>query len=112
MVTKPEDVASTQAVFQIPVIISWLVCYIAPMTRINGLLTTVRYIPFTAPFSVPADLITGTIGLLEGMISLALLLVFSLLTIMLAARIYKGLVLYNGQKLSFKMIGNVLKTNK
>jgi ABC-2 type transport system permease protein len=77
-----------------------------------GLLTIVRYLPFTAPFSVPVDLITGTIGLAEGIVVMALLLVFSVLTIMLAARIYKGLVLYTGQKLSFKMIGNVLKTNK
>jgi ABC-2 type transport system permease protein len=112
MVSKPEDVASTQAIFQIPVIISWLACYLAPITGKAGLLTAVRYIPFTSPFSAPVDLITGTIGLAEGMIALALLLVFSLLTIILAARIYKGLVLYNGQTLSFKMIGNVLKTNK
>jgi ABC-type Na+ efflux pump permease subunit len=112
MVSKPEDVASTQAIFQIPVIISWLVCYLAPITGKVGLLSVVRYIPFTAPFSVPVDLITGTIGLAEGIITLALLLVFSLLTIIFAARIYKGLVLYNGQKLSFKTIGNILKTNK
>ena len=112
MVSKPEDVASTQTVFQIPVIFSWLVCYLAPITGKTWLLTAVRYIPFTAPFSVPVDLITGTIGLTQGIITLALLLVFSILTIMLAARIYKGLVLYTGQKLSFKMIGNVLKANK
>lgn len=112
MVSKPEDVASTQAVFQIPVIISWLICYFGPLLGKEGLTTVARYIPFTAPFTVPADLITGTIGLTEGLISTVILLVFSLLTIILAARIYKGLVLYNGQKLSFKMIGNVLKTNK
>jgi ABC-2 type transport system permease protein len=112
MVSKPEDVASTQLVFQMPIIISWLVSYFAPMTSNVGLLTVVRYIPFTSPFSVPADLITGTIGLEQGMISLALLLVFSFLTIMLAARIYKGLVLYSGQKLSFRIIGNILKANK
>jgi ABC-type Na+ efflux pump permease subunit len=112
MVSKPEDVASTQAIFQFPIIISWLASYFAPITGNTVLLTIVRYLPFTAPFSVPVDLITGTIGLVEGMVSMLLLLVFSLLTIMLAARIYKGLVLYTGQKLSFKMIGNVLKTNK
>ena len=112
MVSKPEDVASTQAIFQTPIIISWLASYFAPLIGNVGLLTVVRYIPFTSPFSVPVDLITGTIGLTEGMIALSLLLVFSLLTIMLAARIYKGLLLYTGQKLSFKMIGNVLKANK
>jgi ABC-type Na+ efflux pump permease subunit len=112
LVSKPEDVASTQGVFQFPIVISWLVCYMAPITKKTGLMTAVRYIPFTSPFSVPVDLITGTIGLTEGMITLGLLLVFSLLTIILAARIYKGLVLYSGQKISFKLIGNILKNSK
>lgn len=112
MVSKPEDVASTQALFQFPIIISWLVVYFGSIAGNKGLVTIARYIPFTAPFSVPIDLITGTIGLGEGIIVTVLLLVFSLLTIMMSARIYKGLVLYNGQKLSFRKIGNILKTNK
>jgi ABC-type Na+ efflux pump permease subunit len=112
MVSKPEDVASTQAVFQFPIIISWLATYFAPMLGKEGLVRVSRYIPFTAPFTVPADLITGTIGLFEGVITLALMLIFSLLAIILSARIYKGLVLYNGQKLSFKIIGNILKADK
>lgn len=112
MVSKPEDVASTQAVFQMPIIISWLTCYIAPILGKEGILSVARYIPFTSPFIVPADLITGTMGMSAGVISTALLIIFCMLTIMLAAKIYKGLVLYNGQKLSFKVIGNILKTNK
>jgi len=112
MVSKPEDVASTQAVFQMPIIICWLVSYFGPMLKIEGLTIAARYIPFTSPFSVPAELITGVIGIPEGLISLALLLILSLLTIMLAAKLYKGFVLYNGQKLSFKVIGNMLKAEE
>lgn len=76
MVSKPEDVASTQALFQFPIMISWLVTYIAPVIENDGLVAASRYIPFTAPFSVPVDLITGTIGLVEGMVALVLLLFF------------------------------------
>lgn len=112
MVSKPEDVASTQALFQFPVIISWLVCYLAPITGNQEILTIVRYIPFTAPFSVPVNLITGSIGLAEGFITLSLMVVFTLIVIMLAGRLYKGLILYNGQKLNMKLIGNILKANK
>jgi len=110
MVTKPEDTASTQMLFMFPIMISFLVCYFSPLVGNETLQTATRYIPFTAPFSVPVDLITGTIGLAEGIISIVLLSIFTLLLIMLSARIYKGLVLYNGQKLSFKMIGNILKS--
>ncbi len=109
LVSKPEDVASTQAVFQFPVIISWLICYLAPPMGNEGLIAVARYIPFTAPFCVPANLITGTISLLEGVLTLGVLLIFTLLLIILSGRIYKGLILYNGQKISFQTIGNVLK---
>lgn len=112
LVSKPEDTASTQTIFIFPVIISWLFCYLTPMTGNEALLSVLRYIPFTTPFSVPVDLITGTIGLWEGLIAFVSLSVFSLLIIMLSARVYKGLILYNGQKVSLKMIGNVLKANK
>lgn len=112
MVSKPEDVASTQALFQMPIIISWLVSYFGPMLKMEGLTIATRYIPFTSPFSVPAELITGVIGITEGLISMALLLILSLLTIILAAKLYKGFVLYNGQKFNFKVIGNMLKAEK
>lgn len=112
LVSKPEDVASTQTIFVFPVLISWLFCYLTPITGNEALMTVLRQIPFTIPFSVPVDLITGTIGLLQGIVSLVILSVFSLLFIMLSARIYKGLILYNGQKVSLKMVGNVLKANK
>lgn len=112
LVAKPEDVASTQGVFQLPVIISWLICYFAPYMGNEVVTKVVRYIPFTAPFSVPADLITGTIGLVEGLVSFGLLFIFCLLVIILSGRIYKGLILYNGQPVNLKMIGNVLKSNK
>lgn len=112
LVAKPEDVASTQGVFTLPIVISWLICYIASAAGNEGVLRIARFVPFTAPFSVPVDLITGTIGLVQGTISFVLLTLFSLLVIMLSARIYKGLILYNGQKISLALIGNVLKSNK
>lgn len=112
MVSKPEDVASTQAIFTFPIIISFLISYLAPAFQNEGLMKAARYIPFTIPFGVPSELITGTIGLGEGLLSLLLLTVFSFFVILLSARIYKGFVLYTGQNFSFKLIGDILKANK
>ncbi len=112
MVTKPEDVASTQGVFVFPIVISWMVCYFASAAGNEGVLRIARFIPFTTPFSVPVDLITGTIGIAQGIVTFLLLVVFSLLVIMIAARIYRGLVLYNGQKLSLKTMFQVLRAKQ
>ncbi len=110
MVSKPEDVASTQGLFQLPIIISWLLSYLAPLAGNYKLISVIRYIPFTAPFCVPADIITGTIGLGQGLLSLLILSAFSFIIIVLSAKIYKGLVLYTGQKANMKQFVNILKS--
>lgn len=111
MVSKPEEAANTQGLFVLPIVISWLISFIASATGNDGALKVLRLVPFTIPFSVPVDLITGAIGLGQGLLSLLSLLVFSLLVIILSARLYKGLVLYNGQKLSLKTLGKIIKAN-
>lgn len=112
MVTRPEDAASTQGVFIFPIVISWLVCYFASAAGNEGVLRIARFIPFTTPFCVPVDLITGTIGIGQGIIAFLLLLVFSLLVIMIAARIYRGLVLFNGQNINLKTMVRVLRAKQ
>lgn len=109
IVSKPEDVASAQGIFVFPVLISWLLCYFGNLAGNETLITVSRYIPFTIPFGVPVDLLTGAIGIWQGIISFVILLVFSLAFIIVAARIYKGLVLYNGQKMSLKKLGQVIR---
>lgn len=110
MVSKPEDVASTQGLFQFPIIISWLLCYFAPLMGNDKLISIARYVPFTAPFCLPSDILTGVIGLGEGIISLLVLSIFSLVIITLSSKIYKGLVLYTGQKADLKLLINILKS--
>ncbi len=110
MVSKPEDVASTQGLFVLPIVISWIISYFAPLMSNYRLMAAIRYIPFTAPFCVPADLISGTIGLGEGLLYLLILIAFTFVVIILSAKIYKGLVLYTGQKANIKLMMNILKS--
>lgn len=110
LVIRPEETASTQTLFQFPIIISWLVSYLAFLMDKKGLVQVCRYVPLTAPFCVPAELVTGSIGILEGFISAVILILFSLLTVILAAKIYRGLILYQGEKIKLATIIGILKT--
>ena len=109
MVTRPEEASSVQGIFTLPIVVSWLVCYLGGLMEKENVLVVARNIPFTIPFGVPVELLTGTVGILQGVISLVILLVFSVLCILLSARIYKGMVLYTGQKLSLKTIVGVIR---
>lgn len=109
MVSRPEEAANTQSIFTLPIVISWMVCYFGTLMEKESLLVVARNIPFTIPFCVPVDLLTGAIGIGQGLVSTAILLVFSVLIIMLSGRIYKGLVLYTGEKVTLKNVIGILK---
>lgn len=110
MVSRPEEAASTQSIFTLPIVISWAVCYFGSLLEKESLMLVARNIPFSIPFCVPVDLLTGAIGIGQGIISTIILLVFSLLIIMLSGRIYKGLLLYTGEKITMKSVIGVLRT--
>ena len=108
MVTKPEEVASASAVLTFPVLIFWLVGYFAALNQNESMLTVCRYIPFAAPFTVTAEILTGKVSVWVGLIVVAEMLAVTLLLVWIAGKIYRGLVLYNGEQLSIrKMIGVV-----
>lgn len=112
LVSKPEDAGQVQGIFQFPIIISFFACYFGLLLEKDGLITATRFIPFTIPFGMPVDLLTGAAGLLQGVISLIILAVFTLLCIVLSGRMYEGLILYNGQKMSMKKLVNVIRAKK
>ena len=109
MVSRPEEAASTQSIFTLPIVISWMVCYFGTLLEKESLLVVARNIPFTIPFCVPVDLLTGAIGIGQGILSTVILLAFSALVIMLSGRIYKGLVLYTGEKVNLKNLIGIIK---
>lgn len=112
LVAKPEDVATAQSLFTFPIIISFFVCYLGAAAENEALMNIVRYIPFTVPFSAPIDLLTGAMTLWQGIISLVILLVFTLLFIMFSAKLYKGMVLYTGQSVNLKLIMNIVRAKQ
>ncbi len=109
LVSRPEEAGGVQIIYSFPILIGWMVCYFGTLMGQEGILVVARNIPFTIPFCVPVDLLTGTIGIGQGILSTVILLVFSILVIMLSGRIYKGLILYNGQKVTIKNIVGILR---
>ena len=112
LVSKPEDTAAVQGIFTFPILISFFACYFGVLLEKEGLITATRFIPFSIPFGVPVDLITGAISILQGIVSLLILLVFTFLFIIFSARVYKGMILYNGQKMNLKKLVLLVKEQK
>ncbi len=89
-VSKMEDISTAMSVFQIPVIVGWLVAYFSSFANNEALLTAIHLIPVTSPFILPADIILGKCGIIEGIGSLALLVVSTVVLILITGKVYKG----------------------
>ena len=109
VVTKPEELASANSIIVLPMLISWLIGYFAALNENEHMMSILRYIPFTSPFTVTGEMMVGKISVGVGIISMAEILICSVLMCILAGRIYRGLALYSGEKLSVKKIIGVIR---
>ncbi len=111
--TKPENAGNVQSVFVLPLIISFFaVLYGTGLSDGSsyGVGLIYNLIPFTAAMSAPASVLMGTLSIPMACVSLAISIAFCLIVLWLAAKVYEGLLFFNGNKLTFKDIISVFKT--
>lgn len=108
--TKAEELSTGIWLYQIPVVVSWLLAYFLPLRGDGFMRNLIRYIPFTAPFITPAEIFIGAMSLYEGLIALSIMIVFICIFIVLTGKIYKGFILFQGNKVGFKTLVQILKT--
>ena len=100
LVSRTEDLANVQQP------IMWLVMlpYMAIIMFSSNptALTVMSYIPFSAPVAVPMRVFQGQGAVWEPVVSLVLLVAFTVLIIVLAARIYDNALLRTGKPVKWK----------
>lgn len=95
-VSRIEDLSASNTIFQLPVVISFLVAYLVGIAQGMGsgvnraVQIAIYYIPLTSPFSTPSGIILGDITIAEGIISLLVLIIFSVIMILATGKVYKG----------------------
>ena len=109
VVTKPEEIGSANAVITFPAMIFWMIGYMAAATQNEAVLTVCRYIPFAAPFTVTAEILVGKVSILNGALIALEMFVCTLIMVWIAGKIYRGLVLYTGEKLSIKKVIGIVR---
>lgn len=95
-VSRIEDLSASNTIFQLSVVISFLVAYLVGIAQGMGsgvnraVQMAIYYIPLTSPFSTPSGIILGDITIAEGIISLLVLIIFSVIMILATGKVYKG----------------------
>ncbi len=90
IVDKVDDVSSAMNIYQIPIMIGWIISYVGAMLEWNTIVKVAEYIPVFSPFIAPANVMIGKSTIVEGIISFALLIVFTLGLIYATGKVYKG----------------------
>lgn len=89
-ITKAEDLANGTTVFQMIVVIAYLLAYLVPLMDAESVLVKVmRYVPVTSAFMLPSDILLGNISMTGSAISLGLLVISIVIMIFFTGKIYK-----------------------
>ena len=111
MASKPEELPTTNVMFTLALIVSFFACfYGGGMMSPDGItLSWVDWVPFTAILATPSRVLLGQITPLTGLLSLALVLIVSLLMCLLAGRVYRMMSFYRGAPPTPKRVLEMLR---
>ena len=97
-VAKPEEAANMQGIYMIPMMICYFVV-IFGLVEHEGYMPLPYYlIPFTGAFLTPGALISGGISIAMGILSIVISIVCCIILMVIAAKIYKGMMFFNNTK--------------
>lgn len=111
MASKPEDLSTTNTYFTLILVASFFLSLFGG----DGLIPTAKwliYFPFTAILTVPGRLLTGSITLLEGIISTLIVAIAAFLFVLLAGKVYTMMSFYRGNPPTPKKLVSMLLNRK
>lgn len=86
---KAEDLSNCVAIYNIIVVVAFLVSYFIPMQGNVSVGKILNYIPFTAAFKLPVDLLVGSVSYGSAFVGTFLILVTMFVFILVTGKIYK-----------------------
>ena len=108
MASKPEELSSTNSLFSMVLVISFLcTLYAGGMEAgMSSSAVWLNWVPFTAIFVVPSRVLIGEMTAGSALVSLVLVAAAIFLLVTVAGKVYRMLILYKGK---VPKLGDVLK---
>ena len=110
---KQEDLQSTNILFTMAIVISFLVVIFGGGSfSDSGMISDapwLNWVPFTAVLVTPSRVLLGDIGIAQGIGSLAVIILTAAVIMYLAGRIYKMMSFYKGSAPKITQVFGMLK---
>lgn len=111
LASKPEDLSSTNGIFTMALVVSYMLALFSGTGMVPDAPWLV-YFPFTAILVTPGRALTGSISPLTGIISAALVAVTAFVVILIAGKIYTLMAFYRGNPPKLSDLPKLLKSKK
>ena len=98
LASKAEDLSSSNVIFTMVLVISFLAAiYAGALNGDSQAAPWLDFIPFTAVMITPAKVLLGVIPLWKSLVSLIIIVLTTLMATAVAGRLYKAMALYRGE---------------
>jgi ABC-type Na+ efflux pump permease subunit len=101
---KTEELQQCMVIFQYIVIAGFFIVYFDVIVNKEIFTALGTYLPFCSPFSLPANIIIGEMSVVKIAIALGILVISTLIVLVMTARVYKSMILFNGAKITPEVI--------
>lgn len=100
MINRPDEAGSMQTLFMAPVVISFFFILYLLGNGVSGIGVIWYILPFTGAMLTPGAVLVGTVSIPFGLLCMAVCILGSGLLLWFAAKAYKALLFYSGNKLT------------
>ena len=110
--TSAVTTAVVQSIFIIPLVAAFmLVLFASGLTASGNYNIPLAYnlVPFSAAMTAPASVLIGTLSVPMAIVSLIISVVSGMIILYVAARLYKGMMFFNGKKAKLKDFISAIK---
>ena len=109
LANKPEDLSSTNILFSMTLILSFVIAMNVGGVGLVSSKEWLNYFPFTSFLITPSRVILGEITVLTALVSLAITIAISIVFMLLAGKIYTMMSLYKGNPPSIRKVIEMMR---
>ncbi len=101
--SKAEELGQVMSFYQLAMIAGFFGSYMLPLQEKDWINTILRIVPLTSAYMLPGDILVGNVTMPEGLLFVAVLMVFTAALVVLTGRIYRNQLFYRGKSLKERL---------
>lgn len=101
--SKAEELGQIMSIYQLLMIAGFFCAYLLPLQEKDWINTILRIVPLTSAYLLPGDILVGNISVMEGLLFVAILSVFTAVLVVCTGKVYRNQLFYRGKSLKERL---------